>query len=173
MTPRAAYKMSRMFATCLLLAALAVTSPQAAPDFSGRWAADQAAAAGMGSGWGPSITVTQDTSRVTVEYVFFGRGDMQPPLRFVYALDGSETKNSVMMGRGVQEQSSRAAWQGSTLVVTTTQPFTDPQTGKPATMTVTQALTLESPATLIVETTRSGVLGGPPSTSRTIYKKQP
>ena len=165
--------MSAVRTLLLLLVSLTAVSVQAPPDFSGKWAAEGAPAGDMGSGWGPAITVTQDASRLTVEYAFFGRGDMQPPLRFVYALDGSETKNSVMMGRGVQEQSSRAAWQGSTLVVTTTHPFTDPQTGKPATMTVTQALTLESPATLIVETTRSGVLGGPPSTSRTIYKKQP
>jgi hypothetical protein len=164
--------MSRMLATWLLLAAMAVTPLQTVPDFSGRWVADPGPAPDMGSGWGSSITVAQDASRLTVEYAFFGRGDMQAPLRFAYALDGSETKNSVMMGRGVQEQSSRAAWQGGTLVVTTTHAFTDPQTGKPVTMTVKQALTLDSPASLVVETTRSGVLGGPPSTSRTVYKKQ-
>ena len=61
----------------------------------------------MGSGWGSTITITQDAARLTVEYAFFSRGDMQPPLKFVYALDGSETKNSVMMGRGIQGQTSR------------------------------------------------------------------
>src|SRR5215471_17898246 len=160
--------MSPMRAMLLLLA---VILPQAAPDFSGRWASDQQA--DMGSGWGPAITLTQDASRLTVEYAFFGRGDMQPALRFVYALDGSETKNTVMMGRGMQVQSSRAVWQGPTLVVTTTHAFTDPQTGKDETAEVRQALTLEAPSSLVVETTRSGVLGGPPSTSRTVYKKQP
>src|SRR5580765_8563325 len=92
----------------------------AKPDFSGRWtievAPPAAGAAGgrggpgrgdMGSGWGSTITIAQDASRLTVEYVFFGRGDLQPPLKFVYPLDGSETKNSVMMGRGVQEQVSK------------------------------------------------------------------
>ena len=149
---------------------MAAASAQAT-DFSGRWTSDPAA--DMGSGWGSTITVTQDASRLAIEYAFFGRGDMQAPLRFVYALDGSETRTSVMMGRGMQEQTSRAAWQGGALVITTTHGFTDPQTGKPATAEVKRTLTLESPASLVVETTRGGVLGGPPSTSRTVYKKQP
>jgi hypothetical protein len=40
---------------------------------------------------------------------------MQPALTFVYALDGSETKNSVMMGRGIQMQPSKTAWDGDKL----------------------------------------------------------
>ena len=157
----------------LLLATLTAVSVQAPPDLSGRWAAEPAQAGDMGSGWGPAITITQDTARLTVEYAFFGRGDMQPPLRFVYALDGSATKNTVMMGRGVQEQTSRAAWQGGALVITTTHGFTDPQTGKPAVVEVKRTLALDAAGSLVVEATRGGVLGGPPSTSRTIYKKQP
>src|SRR5215212_4401588 len=70
-------------------------SPWATPDFSGRWIVATQPAPGsrgeMGSGWGPAVTITQDSQRLTVEYAFFGRGDMQPPLKFVYALDGSET----------------------------------------------------------------------------------
>ena len=155
----------------LLVLLLAALSTHVTPDFSGRWLCDRPA--DMGSGWGSAITVTQEASRLTVEYAFFGRGDMQAPLRFVYALDGSETKNTVMMGRGLQVQSSRASWQGDTLVVTTTHTFADPRTGTAAAADVKQVLTLESPASLVVETTRSGVLGGPPSTSRTVYKKQP
>jgi arylsulfatase len=148
-----------------------VSIAAATPDFSGRWTSDSMT--DMGSGWGSTITLTQDASRLTVEYAFFGRGDMQPPLRFAYALDGSETKNSVMMGRGVQVQSSRAVWQGDALVITTTQAFDDPLTGKSGTTEVKRTLMLESPASLVVETKRSGVLGGPPSTSRTVYKKVP
>jgi hypothetical protein len=125
----------------------------------------------MGSGWGSNITIAQDASRLTVEYMFFTRGDMQPPLKFVYALDGSETKNSVMMGRGVQAQTSKTAWDGDKLVITTTHAYTHPETGQPLTSEVKQTLSLESPTSLIVETTRSGVLGGPPSTTRTVYRK--
>src|SRR5262245_8423418 len=92
----------------VVLLVISVTA-QTRPDFSGRWTSGTeptatASGAGgrageragdMGSGWGSSITVAQDANRLTVEYTFFARGDMQPPLKFVYALDGSETKNSV------------------------------------------------------------------------------
>jgi len=167
-----------------LVALLAVgATAQTRPDFSGRWTSEpspagdgQRNASGerigdMGSGWGSSITITQTSERVTVEYVFFARGDMQPPLRFVFALDGSETKNSVMMGRGIQPQTSKTAWDGDKLVITTTHSFAGPETGQPQTSEVKQTLALESPTSLIIETTRSGVLGGPSSTTRTVYRK--
>ena len=144
---------------------------QERPDFSGRWTAEPVtgAAADMGSGWGSPITITHTPSQLTVEYAFFGRGDMQAPLKFVYALDGRETKNSVMLGRGRQIQTSRTAWKGRALVITTAHLLVDG--GKPATVEVTQTLTLESPTSLVVETTRAGVFGGPPSTSRATHKK--
>src|SRR5688572_1860695 len=157
--------------------------PQAKTDFSGRWTTESdpaapvatqggAAAAGqpgarggggggrgpargdMGSGWGPTITVTQDARQLVIEYSVFARGDMQPPLKFLYALDGSETKNTVMMGRGMQAQTSRTAWDGTRLKITTT-----------------QTLTLESPTQLVVDTVRAGVLGAPDTTTKTVYRK--
>ena len=72
----------------------------------------------------------------------------QAPLKFVYALDGSETKNSVMMGRGVQQQVSRTAWDGDKLVITTTHSFANPATGKLMTQEVIQMLSLNSPDSL-------------------------
>lgn len=164
------------------LLALSATA-QTRTDFSGHWTSEpspagdgQRGASGerigdMGSGWGSNITITQTAERMTVEYMFFAHGDMQPPLRFVFALDGSETKNSVMMGRGIQAQTSKTAWEGDKLVITTTHSFARPETGQPLTSEVKQTLTLESPTSLIIETTRSGVLGGPSSTTRTVYKK--
>ena len=177
-------------ATVLAVAAVALFAAQATaqtrPDFTGRWTSEPeraapaprgggrggAARAGdMGSGWGPTITVAQDASRLTVEYLFFARGDMQPPLKFGYALDGSEAKNSVMMGRGIQVQTSKTAWEGDKLIITTVHAFENPANGQPMTIEVKQTLALESPTALIVETTRGGVLGGPPSTTRTAYRK--
>ena len=175
----------------LVLMSVALAGAQAKPDFSGRWTSDPdpvaAAQAGrgagagtagrggppadVGSGWGSTITITQAATSLAVEYAFFTRGDMQPPLKFVYALDGSETKNSVWMGRGEQVQTSRAAWDGTRLKITTVYRFTDPSTNKPMTEDVVTVLSLESPASLIVETTRAGVLGGPASSTRTAYKK--
>jgi hypothetical protein len=125
----------------------------------------------MGSGWGSTISITQDATRLTVEYAFFARGDMQPPMRFIYPLDGAETKNTVMMGQGMQVQTSRSQWDGDRLVITTSHTFTNPDTGKPETAEVRRVLSLESPTSLVVEVTRAGVLGGSATTTRTLYRK--
>ena len=92
----------------VLTLALQAQTPVAGarPDFSGRWTdvsaapaqpgqARQAAPGGragappvtMGSGWLTPFTITQTATHLTVEYAFFSRGDMQPPLKFAYALD--------------------------------------------------------------------------------------
>jgi hypothetical protein len=169
---------------------------QARPDFTGRWTTDpdpavQAAApargggtggqrgagggrgrAGdMGSGWGSTITIAQDATQLSVEYMFFTRGDMQPPLKFVYGLDGRETRNSVFMGRGRQFETSKTAWQGDRLVITTVHQFVNPDTGKNEPVEVVRTLSLESPASLVVETSRSGVMGGPSTSTRVVYRK--
>jgi hypothetical protein len=153
---------------------------QELPNFAGQWTVVPPAAQGnrgaqrgeMGSGWGSPITITQDATRLTVQYAFFARGDMQPPLKFVFALDGTETKNTVMMGDGIQAQLSKTRWDGNKLVITTTYPFRNPENGQTMSSEVRQTLSLES-NTLVVETTRSGVLGGAASTTRTVYNKAP
>ena len=160
---------------------------QAPADFSGRWTLDApaiastpavpgtpaaAAAPGdMGSGWGATITIAQDASRLTVEYAVFSRYDLQPPLTFKYPLDGSVGRNAVMMGRGEQIESSRAQWNGQALIIITTFDVADRGVGKPLTAEITRKLWLESPATLVVEVTRAGVLGGPASSTRSVYRK--
>jgi hypothetical protein len=182
-------------AATLTLALASVIAPlpaQSTPDVSGRWTsapeppADAppagergrrggggrgARSGDMGSGWGEVITVSQDEKLLTVEYAFFSRGDLQPPLRFTYALDGTPTTNAVTMGRGEQDTRSRAAWNGNALVITSTYTFANPESGQPVTGTVRRILTLESPTTMVVEVTREGVLGGPASTTRTTYRK--
>jgi hypothetical protein len=129
--------------------------------------------ADFGSGWGRAVTITQDARLLTVEWPIFSAYDLQPPLRLVYALDGSETTNAVMMGRGVQRQRARAAWAGSSLVLTTVHALADPAAAGSRTVEteVRQTLTLESPTSLVVETVRGGAFGGPPSTSRTVYTR--
>jgi hypothetical protein len=174
-------RMRSMAVAVVITLSVAVAAASAKPDFSGRWTVEAPTAAGagrggpgrgdMGSGWGSPLTITQDASHLTVEYVFFSPGDLQPPLKFVYALDGSETKNSVMMGRGIQTQVSRTRWDGDTLVIITRHAFVDPGSGKTMTMDVTQTLSLESPAVLLVEATRAGVLGGEPTSTKARYKK--
>jgi len=130
-----------------------------------------AAPGDMGSGWGSPMTIAQAADRLSVEYTIFSRYDLQPPLNFTYPLDGSVGRNTVMMGRGEQIESSRAQWNGATLVIITTFPVTDRGAGQPFTAELTRKLSLESPTTLVVEVTRSGVLGGPASTTRSVYRK--
>lgn len=127
----------------------------------------------MGSGWGATFTITQTAERLTVEIPYFARGDMQPPLRFAYALDGTETKNSVMMGRGIQRETSKTAWEGNTLVISTLHDMLSPDSGKPMTVEVRRTLSLEADGSLAVETLRKGILGGADVTTRTVYRKIP
>lgn len=173
----------------LLLTALAISGWLSAgaaaqvPDFSGMWTIEPAAAPAapavpgtpargdMGSGWGSPLTITQSGSQLVVEQALFGRGDMQPPLRFVYALDGAETRNTVMIGHASQMRVSRAAWDGAALRITTNYPAIDPDSGKPFTTEVTHRLSLAAPASLVIEVTRGAALGGLPTTTRTVYRK--
>jgi hypothetical protein len=157
---------------------------QAPPDFSGQWTAEPAPAAttpptpgappprgDMGSGWGSPLTITQDARQLVVEQALFSRYDLQPALRFVYALDGSEARNAVMIGHSTQVRLSRTAWDGQTLRITTRYPAVDPASGKTFTTEVTQTLSLESPTALVVAVVRAGALGGPTTTTRTVYRK--
>jgi hypothetical protein len=77
----------------------------------------------------------------------------------------------MMMGRGEQIETSRAQWNGQTLIIVTTFQVTDRDAGKSFTAELTRKLWLESPTTLVVEVTRAGVLGGPASTTRSVYRK--
>jgi hypothetical protein len=161
---------------------------QPPPNFSGRWTvgADKgatqprggvraggrgAATPDMGSGWGPEITVTQDADKLTVQTTHVGSRDMQSPLRFEYLLNGAESTNRVMVGRGTQEQVSKAAWDGAKLIITTVHRFKDPQNGAAMTSETKQALSLESPTSLVIETTHGPALGGQPVTTKTTYRK--
>jgi hypothetical protein len=150
---------------CVLLAA--PLSAQQVPDFTGQW--QRTDGNDIGSGWGDVITVTQQGARLQIEYALYVPNDRQPPLRFVYDLEGRETHNDFMMGRGVQIQTSRTRLLGGSLeIMTSHELFVQ---GRPLQSEVRQVLSLESPETLIVEVTRLGVLGGPPTTSRSVYRR--
>ena len=98
----------------------------------------------------------------------FSAYDLQPQPRFVYALDGAETRHTLMLGRGLQEQTSRAAWDGGTLRHHDRAPRRGSGVGHVrSAIEVTQRLTLESPTSLVVEATRSGRLGGAPTVDDT------
>ena len=160
---------------------------QERPDFSGAWTVlaqptgpgggSGGSSGSLGSGWGESFALVQNDGTLTVERAFYSRADLQPILKFRYSLDGSETRNTVLMGRGMQVQVSTTAWEGDNLVITTVHTEPDAEDGQTVTCEVTQTLSLQPPrlaawpAALVVETTRCGVLGGPPSTTRSVYTR--
>jgi hypothetical protein len=163
------------------LALLLTVSAAAQPllDFSGRWIAVpepaavgvNVAAGALGSGWGNEVTLTQNATTLTVERAQFSAYDMQPPMRFSYALDGSENRITLNVGRGAQEMVVRTSRQDDSLVITTSYHVSLPDDGRPATVEMKQVLSLDGPGTLVVMTTLTGLKGGTSSTSTTRYKK--
>jgi hypothetical protein len=172
-----------VFAAALLAAG---ASAQQKPNFTGAWSGPPpgppAAAGGprasLGNGWGGHFTIIQDEDTLTVERSLYRPRDAQPALKFRYALDGSESKNTIMMGRGLQVQTSTAVWDNDVLVITMHYDVPDATGDQTVTCEVTQSLSLQKPqeasgeSSLVIETTRCGVLGGLPSTTRTVYTKQ-
>lgn len=171
------------FATLILTTGAAA---QERPDFSGVWmilapptgpGSGAASSGSLGSGWGDAFTVRQHGEALTIERAFYRRADLQPIMKFRYSLDGSETRNTVLMGRGMQVQVSTTEWEGEKLIITTV--HTEPEAGDGLAVTceVTQTLSLVAPQlaawppSLVVETKRCGALGGPPSTTRTVYSR--
>jgi hypothetical protein len=166
------------------LAAVAFVASNAfaqATSFAGTWnmvqdpAQQQAAgggAAGRGGrgggmgGFGATFTVAQDASTLTITQT---RG--QQEIKSVYKLDGTESKNTVSMGRGDQaqqmEQISIAKWEGANLVITTKQ-----QMGE-QTFETKRTLSLGTDGTLTIETasTQPGRDGQPRPAQKVQYKK--
>ena len=152
-------------------------SAQARPDFSGEWvradSAEQRSVATvgdagfrvgtMGSGWGSPLILRQQANQLVVEYAFFGTYDLQPRLNFTFTLDGSESRNAVMIGHTESVQRSQAAWRGDTLVITTRYPVPAGATD----VIMRQAISLASPTSLVIEASRG--LSAP---IRSIYVKR-
>jgi hypothetical protein len=166
-----------MRAAMFALATVSIAA-QGRTDFSGRWtlvpepagAAAARSAPGLGTGWGPEISIAQDAQTLTVEFATYARGDMQPPTRLVYGLDGSPSKNTINSGRGPQQQVATTSWDGARLTIATVRTFSDGPGGKPARLETTQVMSLDA-GTLVVETTHGAAFGGRPATNRAVYKK--
>jgi len=131
----------------------------------------------LGNGWGNSFTLIQQANLLIVERVLYRPRDAQPILKFRYALDGSESQNTILMGRGMQVQRSTAAWDSDRLTIAMVYDIPEADVGEATRCEVTQTLSLQTPgqaageASLIIETTRCGVLGGLQSTTRSVYTK--
>ncbi len=159
------------------------------PNFSGAWSTAVLSAApptgraapmpvaSLGSGWGDQISVTHSSKLLEIERSFFVPREIQPLVRYRFALDGSETENPINMGRSAPAPISTTKWEGNRLVITTKYLFQNPKTGEWLQQKLVQTMWLQAATrtpfepSLVVETTRSGVLGGPSSTNRTVYSR--
>ena len=152
-------------ALSLVFAATTVQA-QDKPSFAGSWTlvVDPNAPApgrGGGGGLGQAATITQDAKTLTIT-----RTTQNGEVKTVIHLDGTESKN-MMMGRGgaQTEQVSKAHWDGTKLVVTTSFTMGDAQVERK------QAFQLDATGQLVVETTSPGRGGGEPTTTKQTYKK--
>lgn len=159
------------------------------PDFEGTWSttelntvsvinrSDKPKVASLGSGWGEKISITHRSGMLNIERVVFTPRELQPLISHQYALDGSITENSINMGRGTKPTTSSTKWIENRLVITSSIAYQNPKNGMWQKCQMTQTLWLEAPTnapwepTLVVETTREGVMGGTTTTNRTIYTK--
>ena len=150
-----------------LVFAASIAQAQDKPNFSGSWTlvvdpnAPAPTGRGGGGGLGQAATITQDAKALTIT-----RTTQNGEVKTVINLDGTESKN-MMMGRGgtQTEQVSKAHWDGTKLVVTTS--FTMGETA----VERKQAFQLDASGQLVVETTSPGRGGGEPTTTKQTYKK--
>lgn len=129
---------------------------QSHADFSGTWMfvpQSPAPASVFQTLWtGDPVTITQDATTITVEYM--SRSRSHQPVKLVYNLDGSERENIDRNSLpNSQTRRSRASWRGAELVLTTIVPRLD-TAGAPDPVETTETLSLDSPTTLLVKITR-------------------
>ena len=141
-------------------------SAQAKPSFAGKWTREAPAGGAPGGGGGgrggggggfcgAECTITQTATELTLE--FQGGGQNPAPMKQVYKLDGSESKNP---GRGGQDVVSKATWDGNKLVITTAGANGEQK----------RVLSLEG-GNLVVDATNPGREGGAPTTTKITFKK--
>ena len=103
--------------------------------------------------------------------------ELQPLVKYKFALDGTPTENVINIGRGRESIVSTAKWEENRLIITSFYPYQDPKNGKWHKSKLIQTIWLEDAINapwepiLIVETHREGVLGGISSINRTVYNR--
>ena len=122
-----------MMRTCATVAILVLTGPvgsfaQAKPDFSGRWALNENKSDPGTSGAGGSTTGVAFTSYLTfkqspTEVSLEKSGPRQDSIAATYKMDGVEVAVAGPSGIAIK---SKAAWDGGTLVVTSTWSYSSP-----------------------------------------------
>ena len=155
-----------LFVLVAVLAMPIAARAQAKPDFSGSWTLNAEKSdpppqrgGGGGGGRGPAGPITIKQTATELSITSEGR---QGPQTLTYKLDGSVSTNP---GRGGAEVKSTAKWDGSTLVIETTQDMN----GTAVTITAKRRLD-NGGKEMIVETTNPGGANGP-TTRKTVYTK--
>jgi len=101
--------------------------------------------------WTAPVTLTQTATTLTVEYQTGSRSHAQR--KFVYNLDGSETRNVLTGAVDPTARASTAAWRGQTLVLTDAVDWPDRAAGTTTRRLDRKALTLEPSDVLRVDAT--------------------
>ncbi len=167
-----------LFVTLALAAVVAVPTlglAQAKPDLSGSWTlnndkSDPAPARGGGGGGGrggggrgggvaAQITIKQTPTQLTIDRTM-GQGTQTG----VYRLDGTESTNTV----GAGEAKSKAMWQGSKLVITTSQMMQGRGGGDPIAAEIKEVYGVDGGA-LTIERTQTTPMGT--NTRKLVYDK--
>lgn len=96
-----------------------LTAQAAHPDFSGKWTIDASQGGPGMEGVSGTVTITQNEKTMKAEQNITSPMGAQSAV-LTFNLDGSPAKNSVNAGGMALELNSKAAWEGNTLVVTST-----------------------------------------------------
>jgi hypothetical protein len=171
--------MNRALIVVVALAALvavpALSVAQARPDFSGSWTlnqdkSDPAPARGGGGGGGGrgggrgGGVASQMVIKQTPAQLSIDRTMAQGSQAAAYKLDGSESTNTV----GAGEAKSKAMWDGSKLVITTSQTLQGRGGGDPINVEVKEVYSLNAGA-LTIERTQTTPMGS--QTRKLVYDK--
>ena len=150
----------RLAALVLALVLVAGLEAQATrPNFVGTWKLASDPAGGMMTA---SQLVTSDDGKVLTVVAAAQFGDSKT----VYNLDGTEAKSPLEFNGMSIDRTTRAAWQGTKLVLTTTSDFNG------MVFEIKQAWSIEADGTLVVESTMPDFQGGGgPVTTKATYKK--
>lgn len=160
--------MSRVPTSIAVLALIAglisTVSAQTKPSFAGNWTLVPPAGApppplppGIGLGQGGTIEQTARTITVTTTTQ---AGEM----KLVYNLDGTETRNPLVLGDTVIDRASKVKWDGARLVITNTTDVNGTVSQS------TQTWSLDASGTLTIETSARDFSGNP-TTRKQTYKK--
>lgn len=131
-------------------------------NFAGKWSVIDSTTLGRGGrgGLGPTVSLVQDAATLTVV-----RTGPNGEIKSIYKLDGTESKNTMMMGANSIEQTSKTMWMSDTLMVTNSRLVNG------ATQETVLNLYIDKSGNLVVVTAAPPRGGGPVTKQTVVYKK--